>query len=300
MSENTNNANPPKGNDVDLSQHEAPSVAADLEGTPKTDDFFDQLDKQVMGSVLTNEEPSAETSVATSQEAVTPLQDSVEGDGVDYAKLEKRYSDSSREAQRLNHRLKELEPYMPVLEAMKEDPNLVSHVRGYFEGGGSAPQDLKTELGLDEDFMFDYDDAVADPKSDSGKLFQATVDGVVQRRISEFAQTQAKQNAQKAEEKSFRASYNIDDTEYNDLVNYAKSKKLTLEDVYYLKNRNSRDQKVAENVQKSNMEQMRKAREGTPQSIASVGNQVPVETSVDDAVFDQLLGVGDKLSDLGL
>ena len=298
MSETQDKVNPPQGNDVDLGQLDDNAVATDSNSTPQTADFFDQLDKQVMGSVL-SEEPSAETSVATSQEAVTPEQDSVEGNG-DFANLEKRYSDSSREAQRLNTRLKELEPYLPVLEAMKEDPNLVSHVRGYFEGGGSAPQDLKQNLGLDEDFMFDYDDAVSDPASDSGKLFQATVDGVVQRRISEFANNQAKQNAQKADEKNFRENFNIGDEDYNDLVNYAKSKKLTLEDVYYLKNRNSRDQKVAENVQKSNMEQMKNARQGTPQSIASVGNQVPVETSVDDAVFDQLLGVGESLNDIGL
>jgi len=299
MSENTNNANPPKGNDVDLSQHEAPSVAADLEGTPKTDDFFDQLDKQVMGSVLT-EEPSAETSVATSQEAVTPLQDSVEGDGVDYAKLEKRYSDSSREAQRLNHRLKELEPYMPVLEAMKEDPNLVSHVRGYFEGGGSAPTSLKEELKLGDDFMFDYDDAVSNPDSDSGKLFQATVDGVVQKRIRQFSDDQARQNQKMADERDFRAKYQLSDNDYDDLVSFAKSKKLTLEDVYYLKNRENRDQNIASNVRQEQQSQMEKVRQSTPQSIASVGNEVREESSLDDQVFDQLLGVGERINDIGL
>ena len=267
-------------------------------GTGK-EDFFDQLDRQVMGSAL---EPSEQSSPAQEGQTTSQNENPVVSENVDndYETLEKRYSDSSREAKRLNTRLNELEPYLPVLDAMKEDPNLVSHVRGYFEGGGSAPQDLKAQLGLDEDFMFDYDDAVSDSKSDSAKLFQATVDGVVQRRIGEFAQQQTAKNAKVADERKFREQYNVNDGEYSELVDYAKGHKLTLEDVYFLKNRENRDQAVADNVRREQVNQMKNARTGTPQSIASVGNESRVEQTLDDQVFDKLLGVGEGLNEIGL
>jgi hypothetical protein len=264
------------------------------------EDFFDQLDRQVMGSAL---EPSEQSSSPTQVGQTTShIENSVVSESVDndYTTLEKRYSDSSREAKRLNTRLTELEPYLPVLDAMKEDPNLVSHVRGYFEGGGSAPKDLKSQLGLNEDFMFDYDEAISDPNSGSAKLFQATVDGVVQRRIGEFAQQQTAKNAKVADEAKFREQYKVNDGEYGELVDFAKGHKLTLEDVYFLKNREGRDQVVADNVRREQVNQMKNARAGTPQSIASVGNESRGEQSLDDQVFDQLLGVGERLNDIGL
>ena len=265
----------------------------------ENEDFFDQLDRQVMGSAL---EPSEQSSPTQGTQTTSQKENPASSENVanDYETLEKRYSDSSREAKRLNNRLSELEPYLPVLDAMKEDPNLVSHVRGYFEGGGSAPDNLKSKLGIDEDFMFDYDDAIQDPKSDSARLFQATVDGVVQRRIGEFALQQTAKNAKVVEESKFREQYNVNDDEYSELVNFAKGHKLTLEDVYFLKNRENRDQLVADNVRKEQVSQMKNARNGTPQSIASVGNETRGEQSLDDQVFDQLLGVGERLNDIGL
>ena len=249
-----------------------------------------------MGSALS--EPSE--SHPEQQPEITSPEGNPQNAEVGNDQLEKRYSDSSREAKRLNTRLKELEPYLPVLEAMKEDPNLVSHVRGYFEGGGSAPKSLKEELQLGEDFMFDYDDAISNENSDSAKLFQATVDGVVQKRIKQFSDDQANQNRKLADEQDFRSKYQLTDGDYDELVDFAKQKKLTLEDVYYLKNRESRDKNIADNVRQEQVQQMERVRTGTPQSIANVGNEVRQESSLDDQVFDQLLGVGERLSDIGL
>jgi len=264
------------------------------------EEFFSQLDKQVMGETLEQPlETQAQPQQTTSPQENPEVEQQANPE-MDVANLEKRYSDSSREAKRLNTRLKELDPYLPVLEAMKEDPNLVSHVRGYFEGGGSAPKSLKEELNLGEDFMFDYDDAVSDPNSDSAKLFQATVDGVVQKRIRQFSDEQSRQNQKLADEQDFRAKYQLTDGDYDDLVEFAKQKKLTLEDVYYLKNRESRDKSIADNVRQEQVQQYDRVRQGTPQSIASVGNEVREETSLDDQVFDQLLGVGERINDIGL
>ena len=47
------------------------------------------------------------------------------------------------------------------------------------------------------------------------------------------------------------------------------------------------------------MDQMKNVRR-TPQSLASVGTAPREEQSLDDQVFDKLLGVGEKVSDIGL
>jgi len=278
---------------VDDAQRAESNNVTPTENDTVAEDFFSQLDRQVMGEVV--EQPDVEAQV----EQTTPNQDPVaerntEVNSVDW---EKRYSDSSREAKRLNNQLQDLEPYMPLLNAMKEDPNLITHVRGYFEGGGSAPKSVKEQLGLDEDFVFDYDDALSDPNSQSAKLFNATVDGVVQRRLGDFAKQQSEQSRRASEETSFKSKHNVSDEDYNDLMNYAKSHKLTLEDVYYLKNRDNRDNEVANNTRNEVIQQMKNVRQ-MPTSVASSGNAQREEKSVDDAVFDKLLSEGTGLDKL--
>ena len=260
------------------------------------EEFFSQLDKQVMGETL---EQPIETEA---QEQITSPQgnpgvEQQANPNEDVANLEKRYSDSSREAKRLNNRLTELEPYMPLLNAMKEDPNLISHVRNYFEGGGSAPKSVKEQLGLDEDFMFDYDEALSDPTSSSAKLFNATVDGVVQRRLGDFAQKQSEQSRRASQEEEFKSKFNISPEAYDGLIDYAKEHKLTLEDVYYLKHRDSRDAIVAEGARNDVVQQMKNVRQ-MPTSVAATGNVQREEKSVDDAVFDKLLSQGTGLDEL--
>ena len=278
---------------VDDAQRAESNNVTPTENDTVAEDFFSQLDKQVMGEVV--EQPNVEAQV----EQTTPNQDPVaerntEVNSVDW---EKRYSDSSREAKRLNNQLQDLEPYMPLLNAMKEDPNLISHVRGYFEGGGSAPKSVKEQLGLDEDFVFDYDDALSNPDSQSAKLFNATVDGVVQRRLGDFARKQSEQSRRASEETSFKSKHNVSDEDYNDLMSYAKSHKLTLEDVYYLKNRDNRDNEVANNTRNEVIQQMKNVRQ-MPTSVASSGNTQREEKSIDDAVFDKLLSEGTELNKL--
>lgn len=264
--------------------------------------FFDNIDTSLKNGVWSkaNSENLSEKSYRLRKSQTTspqenPVEEQQSTLGVD--NLEKRYSDSSREAKRLNNRLTELEPYMPLLNAMKEDPNLISHVKNYFEGGGSAPTSVKEQLGLDEDFVFDYDDALSDPNSSSAKLFSATVDGVVQRRLGDFAEKQSMQSRRASEETAFKSKHDVSEADYNDLMDYAKSHKLTLEDVYYLKNRDNRDSQVANNTRDEVIQQMKNVRQ-MPQSVASAGNTQREEKSVDDAVFDKLLAQGSGLDKL--
>ena len=97
-----------------------------------TDSFFEALDNNVNGMVT---EGTSETVAEETPPQVDPnnAQVAQEESGPAY---EKRYQDSSREAQRLKAQLDELKPFVPVLDAMKKDSGLVDHVRGYFQNGG--------------------------------------------------------------------------------------------------------------------------------------------------------------------
>jgi hypothetical protein len=268
----------------------AAELGMNLPQTPGTDDsqtFFQELDRQVSGDGIVTESPTPSETMAT--QTTSQQENPSADDNQKVEQLEKRYSDSSREGKRLNTRLKEIEPYMPILDAMKEDPNLITHVRNYFEGGGSAPTNMREEMGIDDDFVMDVDDALSNPASDSGKLFNATVDGVVQKRMQEFSRAQQEQSAKLAEESNFKSKMKLEDGEFDEMMQFANNHKLSLDDIYYLKNRENHADNVARSTRKDMLNQMKGVRE-RPTSVSNVGSAPAPEKSPDDQVFDSLLG----------
>ena len=256
-----------------------------------SNDFFESLDNQVNGGILEPSQPTSEQSGNTQTSPNVEVQNEVPNNNLDT--LQKRYSDSSREAKRLNSKLKELEPYMPILDAMREDPNLISHVRNYFEGGGQTPETLNQQLNLDEDFVFDAEEAFGKPDSDSAKVLGATIDGVVQRRLSNVLQSQRQENAKMAKEAQFKQKMNMSEDEWRNFTEFAKSKSLELEDIYYLMNRKNRDVQIADNARQEIHNKMREVQQ-QPATLATQGS-TPVEKSSDDKVFDTILGSGSEI-----
>ena len=255
-----------------------------------TDDFFETLDQQVNGAII--DEPSQPTSEQSGNTQTSPNVE-VQEEVSEVDTLQKRYSDSSREAKRLNGKLSELEPYMPILDAMREDPNLITHVRNYFEGGGQTPQTMTEKLNLDEDFAFDADDAFSQPESDSAKVLGATIDGIVQRRLNGALQGQKVENQKLAKETDFRQKHEMSDEEWSNFTEFAKSKSLELDDIYYLMNRKNRDGKIADNVRQEVHNKMREVQQ-QPGTLATQGSTA-VEQSPDDSVFDAILGSTNEL-----
>ena len=256
-----------------------------------SEDFFESLDNQVNGGIL---EPSQTTSVQSGNTQSSPnveVQNEVPDNNLDT--LQKRYSDSSREAKRLNGILKELEPYMPILDAMREDPNLINHVRNYFEGGGQTPETMNQKLNLDEDFVFDAEEAFGKPDSDSAKVLGATIDGIVQRRLGNALKTQKNENAKLAREAQFKQKMNMTDEQWKEFVDYAQSKSLELEDIYFLMNRKNRDEQIANNARQEIHNKMREVQQ-QPTTLATQGSTA-VEQSTDDKVFETILGSGSEL-----
>ena len=255
-----------------------------------TDDFFETLDQQVNGAII--DEPSQPTSEQSGNTQTSPNVE-VQEEVSEVYTLQKMYSDSSREAKRLNGKLSELEPYMPILDAMREDPNLITHVRNYFEGGGQTPQTMTEKLNLDEDFAFDADDAFSQPESDSARVLGATIDGIVQRRLNGALQGQKVENQKLAKETDFRQKHEMSDEEWSNFTEFAKSKSLELDDIYFLMNRKNRDEKIADSARQEVHNKMREVQQ-QPGTLATQGSTA-VEQSPDDSVFDAILGSTNEL-----
>ena len=285
----------------------------DIQETSANDDFgsdfFSQLDQDVNGMVM--DEPVAQAEVTqpnqSGPEQVThnPIDvgpnnaNNQSGDSSDW---ETRYKDSSREAVRLKEQLNELQPFIPVLDAMKNDSNLVDHVRGYFEEGGQPAKSIQENLGLDEDFVFDASE-VSDPESDSAKLMNAHVDSMVKKRVAEMTQYQRQQAVQqtqimkkKREEIEFKKRNNMTEEQFNQFKERAKGHTLTLDDINILINKEKVAQNTA-NATRRDMASQMKHVQNMP-TTASAANSQQTDASPDDSVFDSLLGADGGIDNL--
>jgi len=268
--------------------------------------FFDALENEVNGAI--QDEPTEATQQQVSDpEQATRTEQNVGSNSVDWDDdgnpYKKRYADSSREAVKLAEQYKSVERFVPVLEAMKNDSGLVEHVRDYLVNGGAPSKSIQSSLGLDEDFIYNEQEAMSDPNSDSAKVMNAHVDKIVQQRVGSMLQRE-KQNASKQaaenrrlqEEAKFRKETGMSDEEYGELVNWAKGHTLTLDDINYLKNK----QKVAGNVAQATKQDMlnqMKNVQGMPSTVSGA-NSSGQEKSADNSVFDALLGTDNELDNL--
>ena len=269
-----------------------------------TESFFDALDDNVNGMV--KEDSPVEKTEATPE--MDPQQSTVESGSeqpTDNENWKKRYSDSTREAQRIKAELNTLKPYVPVLEAMKNDSGLVEHVRDYISNGGN--KDIKDKLNLDEDFKFDTDDLIENPDSQSRKVFNAMVDEKVQSRTQEMIETekiqqQKVQNKLSAQQQAeeFRIKNNLSIEQMKNFLTDAQTRfkngYLSFDDMYSLLHRDSVNQKVAKATKEDMLTQMKNVRE-IPTSQGNANN-AGEKNSHDDDIFDALNSVDGNLDNM--
>jgi len=279
--------------------------AAEAQTDTGSSDFFNQLENEVNGGIIDTEVTQNQTS---GSEQVTHVQhddgsDNVKQSSNDSTDWKKRYEDSSREAVRLSDQYKSVEPFVPVLEAMKNDSGLVDHVRNYLVNGGQPEKSIQDHLGLGEDFMFDQQEAMTDPDSDSAKLMNAHVDGVVQGRVGEMLNAEKQRSAQlqqakakQAEEQVFRDKHHMSETDFNTFKEKAQEHVMTLDDVNYLLNRSQNNENVANSAKKDMLNQMKNVR-NMPTSASGANNQDPGRSESDE-VFDAIKGLDDGVDNL--
>lgn len=295
-------------------------MSDNIDGNPKAvddavfgsaDSFFDSLEDDVNGIIHddVNEAkvtPEMDPNANNQSQETQVSNSSTENQDIDW---KKRYSDSSREAQKMQAELNELKPYVPVLDAMKKDSRLVDHVRGYFQKGGDVPTNVKEQLKLDEDFEFDTDEMVNNPNSDSRKVFNSMVDNIVQTRASQIIQQQETQSKEaqskemiKREALAFKERHKMDADEFTAFLDTAKQKfankgRLSFDDMYLLINRASVNQNVANATKEDMLTQMKNVRD-IPTSQGGTNNAGNPNASPDDGVFDALIDVDGNLDNM--
>ena len=278
--------------------------AAEVSQSSGSEGFFEQLDSEVNGGIIddtavTQSQPSGSEQVThTLQDNGSNNVDQSEG-SIDW---KKRYEDSSREAVRLTEQYKTVEPFVPVLEAMKNDSGLVDHVRDYLVNGGKPAKSIQEQLNLDEDFVFDAND-ITDPDSDSAKLMNAHVDKMVQGRVNQMlsaeqarAQEIQQAKARTTEEQAFKERNNMSEEQFAAFKEKAQKHIMTLDDVNYLLNRDANNTNVANSTKKDMLNQMKNVR-NIPTSASGANNQDPGRSESDD-VFDAIKGLDEGVDNL--
>ena len=277
--------------DVDLSLEDG--------GIEDSGDFFESLDREVNGMIL-DDDTVGEVEEQVAKQTADPSVDTQPDDH--QHDWEKRYKDSSSEAQRLKAKLDDVSQYQPLIERLKDDTGMVNAIKNYVDNG-NKPQDVRQALNLPEDFVFDLDDAVSNPSSMSAKALEHTIGNVVDHRVNNQLEhdrvqrrdeTQKEQRAREAGE--FKEKHSISEGEYGDMMDWANEHQTTLEDIYYLKNRGQRDQKVAKGAKEDMLKQMKSVR-NIPASVSNK-NTVKTERKHEDEVFDALKDVDSGLDGL--
>jgi TolA-binding protein len=285
-------------NKVDLNQESVDT--GDNKSNISLEQFFSGLEKEVNGAIY-EEDAENNTSVNPDDgEGVEPDGDSqdtkVAPDDLQkqFDNLQSRYESSSREAKRLARELQkynEVDDMLPLINVMKQDPSLLRQIRSYLEEGVS-PQDAMKDLKLGDDFIFDPDEAIKDPDSDSAKVFNRIIQSEVDRKLSAQraeAETQSHEyNKQRKAFEDFAAANNIPSDELEDFINWAQEEKMTLDHLWYLKNRGKRDGEILKNSIKDRDAQINKMK-NTPRSLANTGATGTSEDDPDTAVFKGIM-----------
>ena len=270
-------------------------------------DFFDRLENSVNGMVSVGEE-NKNTKKTQNDNGPLKATHTSNGSSVNWDNesnpYKKRYKDSSREAGKMNKQLTDLKPFVPVLNAMKRDSGLVDHVRGYLQEGGKPSKNIKQQLNLSEDFVYDANEAIENPDSDSAKVMQAQINSAVNNRVNDVLKTEKAKSAsmqramgQKRNEVNFVKKHNMTESQFLSFKEAAKSRNLTLDDVYYLLNKDKANQNVANSTKKDMLNQMKNVR-NMPTSASDANNQGTSIKSQDDNMFDSMMDVDNDVDNL--
>ena len=173
-----------------MSQESGNSVQDMVIGTDSSN-FFDRLEEDVNGGIVDAQEPEEtleepEVALTSESDEIDPRENYADIWEDDSNPYKKRYSDSSKEGKRLYNENKELESlkeYEPLIDILKKDKGAVENLRSYLKGE-IEPASVKERLGVDEDFVFDPDEAFADPNSQSAKVFNNMVSNIVDSRVN--------------------------------------------------------------------------------------------------------------------
>ena len=271
-----------------------------------SDGFFDALDRAVNGSIIDSEDNEIQETMKTLPDEVTQQEDnnSIKADpveeGIDW---EKRYKDSSREAQKMKTKLDEVETFKPFIESLKSDEGMVQTIKEYLEQG-RKPVDMKDKLNLPDDFVFDMDEAVQTPDSNSAKVFNNMVDNLVNTRVQNELKSDRdsrSQEAHTAEQQraatDFKSRHKVSNEDFDGMMNWADDHQISYDDIYFLKNKDKFMGNVAKSTKSDMLNQMKAVR-SIPTSASATNSAATEETDSNKLVFNALKDIDGGVDNL--
>lgn len=257
------------------------------------DSFFGSLEREVNGAVFDDHVVTTNHGKQSqeSNEKEGSDSDDVGNREEELKKLEKRYEDSSKEAKRLYNELKKyqgLDDYVPLLEAMRQDPGLINHVKSYLDSGGMA---------LPDDFHFDPEEAFTNPKSDSAKYMQRMIDSRAQAIVNERLNETTGKLSQKEMIKEFQNKHKLSDEQVGELLEWGNQTQMSLDDLLYLKNKGKNEENAARRAKEEIQQQLAKMK-NRPGSLASLGVRSEPDNE-EKEVFKHLLNASGNGSIFG-
>ena len=270
-------------------------------------DFFDALETQVNGAI--QDAPAEQAVQEPVSDQVTPQVDSSSREVPQNSNWEDesnpykvRYSDSTREAQRMKAENDKLKPYESLIGVLEQDAELVDIVRGYLDKG--TKPDMKQSLDLGDDFVFDMDEAISDPNSKSAQVFNSIVDKRADQKAGDriAAERQnAKQVAQKrnmqSQTKKFVDANKMNKDEFSELSKWAQTHQLSWDDINFLKNRDKANAKIANNSKQQVLDQMKNV-QSMPATASAAGGENPGDRDHNDSIFDLIQKADNNLDNV--
>ena len=307
MSENQTTANPEVAEDtsstVDATNPSQDDVNEAIFGSDGG--FFDALDRDENGAIIDDEDNEIQETIDTLPDMATQQEDnnSSADPSSEDVNWEKRYKDSSREAQKMKAKLDEVETFKPFIESLKSDEGMVQTIKEYLEHG-RKPTDMKDKLNLPEDFVFDMDEAVQDPNSNSAKVFGNMIDNIVDSRVQNELKTdresrnkEASQAQQRQMADKFRSENNISEDEFEGMMEWANDHEISFEDIHFLKNKDKYMSNVAKNTKSDMLNQMKAVR-SIPTSASATNSSAKAESDPNKMVFDALKNIDGGVDNL--
>lgn len=201
--------------------------------------------------------------------------------------MEKAYQNLEKEYTQKSQTLGEMKPVLPIIDAMMKDENLVSHVENYFNESGKS-DNARSDLGLDDDFYFDSNEAMNNPESDSAKALQQMVQKTVAQTVDKkTSESQAKLQRQ-TEEDAFMKEHGMSRAELDSMMDKASQHRLSLEDIHYLVNKEKIAAENERTGQTKVMNQMRKGQELGSSKANQGSQQAEQPSSPEDVMMNWL------------
>ena len=270
-------------------------------------DFFDALETQVNGAI--QDAPAEQAVQEPVSDQVTPEVDSSSREVPQNSNWEDesnpykvRYSDSTREAQRMKAENDKLKPYESLIGVLEQDAELVDIVRGYLDKG--TKPDMKQSLDLGDDFVFDMDEAISDPNSKSAQVFNTIVDKRADQKAGDriaAERQKAQQAAQKrnmqSQTKQFVDANGMNKDEFSELSKWAQTHQLSWDDINFLKNRDRANAKIANNSKQQVLDQMKNV-QSMPATASAAGGENPGDRDHNDSIFDLIQKADNNLENV--